>query len=102
MYYIFETNKNNDEMRWLRPVVPCGPNMTKVNNIYTSLASQSIKWQSGVTHFKNHILSSYAAVLQDVTQLRINEPSSEIIHQKVPLTLSIWEYDFKYHLEPTR
>ena len=49
-------------------------------------------------HFKNHISSGYVAVLQDVVQSHINEPSSEIIHQKVLFILSMQECDFKYHL----
>ena len=37
-------------MKWLRSTVPCDPNMIKINNIYSILASLSIKWHGGTNH----------------------------------------------------
>lgn len=72
--------------------------MTKISNICISLASEyKMAWGSK-PHFKNRISSGYVAVLQNVVQSHINEPSSEINHQEVLFILSVQECDFKYHL----
>lgn len=66
--------------------------MTQINNIYTRLASQNREWHSRAKHIFKNISSSYAAILQDVTQSHGNEPFSEI-HRKVPFILSMQESD---------
>ena len=78
---------------------------TRLKRLSSSSSSSSITeykmtW-GNKPRFKNHISSDYVAGLQLVIRSHISEAFSEIILQEVPLILSMQEWDFKYHLEPT-